>query len=296
MLFRFWGVRGSIASPGEKTVRYGGNTTCIEVRGDDNELVVLDGGTGIFQLAQTLFPEFPVDVNIFISHTHWDHIQGLPMFVPIFVPGNKITIHGAADVVNQRGIREVLTLQMDYSYFPVRENQLNAKMHYVDLMPPGQQVQVGSCKVTSLLMNHPVLNFGYRIECNGKSLVFTGDHEWDFNIYDPEDEGYEEYQGFIEEKRRTILDFFRGADALIIDTAYSDEEYPMRKGWGHGTFDSSIAAAREAGVKRAYLTHHEPTRSDDELEKIFREALQRNRVGAGDPEFHLAREGMTVEL
>jgi len=295
--FRFWGVRGSIASPGEKTIRYGGNTTCIEVRGDDNELIVLDAGTGIFQLAQTLFPEFPIDCNVFITHTHWDHIQGLPMFVPIFVPGNKITIHGAADVVNQRNIKDVLSLQMDYAYFPVRESQLNAQMNYVDLMPPGQEIQIGNMTVKCLLLNHPVLNFGYRVECNGKSVVFTGDHEWDFNIYDPEDEEYDEYQSFVEAKRETIIDFFRGADALIIDTAYTAEEYPQRKGWGHGTFDTSIAAAREAGVKKAFLTHHEPTRSDADLEKIFNDALEKNNVGQpGDPEFALGQEGLIVEL
>ncbi len=296
MRFRFWGVRGSIPTPGEKTVRYGGNTTCIEVRGDNNELLVLDGGTGIFQLAQTLFPEFPIKVNIFISHTHWDHIQGLPMFVPIFVPGNEVTLHGARDIVADRGVKDVLERQMDYAYFPVKESELNARISYVDLQPPGAPIDVGCVTVKYMLMNHPVLNFAYRVECNGKSLVFTGDHEWDFNIYDPEDDEFADYQEIIDGKRQSIIDFFRGADALIIDTAYTEEEYPSRKGWGHGTFDSSIRAAREAGVKRAYLTHHEPTRSDDALEQIFTAALERNQVTEADPEFHLAQEGLTVEL
>lgn len=296
MHFRFWGVRGSIPTPGEKTVRYGGNTTCIEVRGDDNELVVLDGGTGIFQLAQTLFAEFPIKVNIFISHTHWDHIQGLPMFVPIFVPGNEVTLHGARDIVANRGVKDVLERQMDYAYFPVKESELNARIRYVDLQPPGAPIQVGGLTVRYMLMNHPVLNFAYRVESQGRSVVFTGDHEWDYNIYDPDDEEYEDYQSIIDDKRSSIIDFFRGTDALVIDTAYTDAEYPQRKGWGHGTYDSSIRAAREAGVKRCYLTHHEPTRSDDALEAIFADALQRNQVGDGDPEFHLAREGLSVEL
>lgn len=296
MHFRFWGVRGSIPTPGEKTVRYGGNTTCIEVRGDHNELIVLDGGTGIFQLAQSLFPEFPIKINIFITHSHWDHIQGLPMFTPIFVSGNEVTIHGARDIVNQRGVRDVLSRQMEYAYFPVREAELKARMSYVDLLPPSQTVRIGSLKVSCLLMNHPVLNFGYRVECNGKSMVFSGDHEWDFNIYHPEDEEYQDYQSAIDEKRQGIIEFFRGADALVIDTAYTQEEYPLRKGWGHGTFEFSIAAAREAGVRQVYLTHHEPTRSDDALEKAFAKALADNRVGEGDPHFYLAREGLVVEL
>lgn len=295
MQITFWGVRGSIPVPGPKTLRFGGNTTCIEVRGDDNELVILDGGTGIFQLGQALIPEFPLKANIFITHTHWDHIQGLPLFTPIFVPGNQVTIHGAADPTTQRGIGEVLSRQMEYAYFPVREAELNACMGYVDLSER-QVVEVGGVRVTCMLLNHPVLNFGYRIECNGKSMVFTGDHEWPYNIYDPEDEYFEDFERMVEEKRQAIVDFFHGVDALVIDSAYTIEEYPQRKGWGHGTFDSSIAAAREAGVKRAILTHHEPTRCDDDLEKVFAQALSRNRVGNQDPVFELAREGLSVIL
>ena len=296
MKIRFWGVRGSIPTPGKDTVRYGGNTTCIEIRGEENELIVLDGGTGIFQLAQSLFPEFPMKINIFITHTHWDHIQGLPMFVPIFVPGNKVAIHGASDIVNQRSIKDVLTLQMDYSYFPIRENELNAEMSYVDLSPPEGEIKIGSMTVKWLLMNHPVLNYGYRIECKGKSLVFTGDHEWDLNIYNPDDVEFTDYQQVIDEKRKKIIDFFSNADVLIIDTAYTDKEYLQKKGWGHGTFGTSIQAARDANVKRAFLTHHEPTRTDDVLEEAFNKALEQYEVGPDDPEFALAQEGMTVEL
>jgi len=296
MYFKFWGVRGSIPVPGKDTVKYGGNTTCIEIRGDDNELIVLDAGTGIFQLAQSLLSEMPVDMNIFITHTHWDHIQGLPMFTPIFIPGNKIKIHGAADIVSQRTIKDIMVTQMDYSYFPIREAELNADMSYVDLQLPVENLEIGNMKISCLLMNHPILNFGYRVECNGKSVVFTGDHEWDLNIYEPEDEEYESYQHIIDDKRKTIIKFFEGADVLIIDTAYTDAEYPSKKGWGHGTFDKSIKAARDAKVKKAFLTHHEPTRSDDALEKEFEAALKRNNVGEGDPVFVLAQEGVIIEL
>ena len=124
MRFKFWGVRGSIATPGPSTVRYGGNTTCIEIRGASDELVILDAGTGIFQLGNALVQEFPININIFLTHTHWDHIQGLPMFSPIFVPGNKITIHGAMDIVSQHSIKEVLSRQMEHAYFPVKETDL----------------------------------------------------------------------------------------------------------------------------------------------------------------------------
>jgi phosphoribosyl 1,2-cyclic phosphodiesterase len=294
--FKFWGVRGSIPSPGPKTVHYGGNTTCIEVRGGNNELLILDGGTGIFPLGQKLINEFPLKVHIFITHTHWDHIQGLPLFLPIFVPGNEITIHGAADPITQRDISEVLARQMEYAYFPVREAELNAHMTYLNIQE-GQDVRVGGVYVQCMLLNHPVLNFGYRLECSGKVFIFTGDHEWPYNIYNKDEADYADYQQLVDAQRIRVLDFFRGADVLVIDTAYTDAEYPKRKGWGHGTFGASIKAAREAGVKRVFLTHHEPTRSDADLEAAFDKARKAHHVGReGDPLFELAQEGVMIEI
>lgn len=295
MRLTFWGVRGSIPVPGPATVRYGGNTTCVAVRADDGGLIVLDAGTGIFQLARSIAPEMPLAAHIFISHTHWDHIQGLPFFIPLFVAGNTVHIYGAADPITRRDIREVLARQMEYAYFPVRENELRASIGYTTLRER-QTVAIGDALVTPLVMGHPAINFGYRIDCNDKCLVFTGDHEWPYNIYQPDDAEWEEFEAMVREKRRSIIDFFRGADALIIDSAYTPEEYAQRIGWGHGTFDSSIIVAREAGVARVWFTHHEPTRSDDELERVFKEALERNGVGDGDPEFGLAREGLSVEV
>lgn len=294
MKFTFRGVRGSIPVPGPDTLRYGGNTTCIEVRTDAGELIILDAGTGIFQLARTLFAEMPLTANIFISHTHWDHIQGLPFFTPVFIPGNRVRIHGVADPTTSRSIREVLARQMEYAYFPVREAELNATMEYITLSER-QEVKIGDATITSRLTGHPVLNLAYRIDCNGSSLVFTGDHEWPYNIYEEGDEGFDEFEDMIRERRATLIDFFRGADALIIDTAYTREEYPARRGWGHGTFDASIQAAREAGVGQAWLTHHEPTRSDAELERVYAEAMKRLHR-SDDPPIALAREGVTVSL
>lgn len=297
MQFTFRGVRGSIASPGPATVRYGGNTTCIEVRGDDNEIIILDAGTGIFPLAQDLLKELPVQAHIFISHTHWDHIQGLPFFTPIFIPGNTVTIYGAGDPVSQRGIQDVLNRQMEYAYFPIREAELNAKMNYVDLGDM-ESVEIGSVRVENILMNHPAMDYGYKVSCGGKSLFFTGDHEWPTNIYEPDDPDYGEFAEEIDARRQQTIDFIRGVDALIIDTSYTREEYPSKIGWGHGTFDTSISVAREAGVKHCFFTHHEPTRSDDQLEKEFHKALKENAVGQhpDEPEFHLASEGVPIEI
>ncbi|MDD5248429.1 MAG: MBL fold metallo-hydrolase [Rhodocyclaceae bacterium] len=295
MKIRFWGVRGSIASPGPHTVRYGGNTTCIEVRTDDNTLIVLDGGTGIFQLSQTLLKEMPLTAHVFITHTHWDHIQGLPFFIPIFVPGNTVRIHGAYDIVSGSGIEQVMNVQLQYSYFPVREAELKARIEY-ETLTVGAPFAVGDAVVSNVMLNHPVIDLGYRVDCNGKSVFFTGDHEPWYNIYDPADAEYAEYQRIIDEKQDAVVAAIRGVDVLIGDSSYTAAEYPAKRGWGHGTFDSTIALGRRAGAKKVICTHHEPTRFDDDLEKAFHEALARNPGGAGDAEVLLAREGMEIEL
>ena len=290
MKIKFWGVRGSIPSPGPKTVRYGGNTTCIEIRTDNNELIILDGGSGIFPLAQTLLKELPLTVHIFNTHSHWDHIHGLPFFIPIFIPGNTIRLYGSLDPVSGEGPERIMAVQMQYSYFPVSEAEMKSRIDYQVVMP-NESVQVGSASITPILLNHPVINFGYRIDCNGKSVFFTGDHEPHTNIYNPDDEGYANYQTLIEERRLSIVEAIRGVDVLIADSAYTIEEYPAKKGWGHGTFDSSIELAQAAGAKILYCTHHEPTRSDDDLEKVFAQALSRHPGTASPTEVRLAREG-----
>ncbi|GAB3502243.1 MBL fold metallo-hydrolase [Curvibacter fontanus] len=295
MKVRFWGVRGSIASPGPHTVRYGGNTTCIEVRTDTNELIILDAGTGIFPLSQTLLAELPVQANVFISHSHWDHIQGLPFFIPNFIPGNVLRLHGAFDPVSGQGVEQVMSVQLQYSYFPVREAEMKGTIEYVTLMPE-QSIQVGSATVTPYLLNHPVINFGYRIEANGKSVFFTGDHEPPYNIYKPGDAEYAEYQSFVDEKQAAIIRGMQGVDVLIADTAYTAQEYPAKVGWGHGTFASSIQYATQAGAKVLYCTHHEPTRSDEALETAYAQAKADNPVPAGGPDIRLAFEGHVYEF
>ena len=295
MKVRFWGVRGSIASPGPKTVRYGGNTTCIEIRTDNNELIIIDAGTGIFPLSQTLLAELPVTANVLISHSHWDHIQGLPFFIPNFIPGNTLRLHGAFDPVSGKGIEQVMAVQLQYSYFPVREAEMKANIEYVTLLPE-QPIQIGSATVTPYLMNHPVIDFGYRIESHGKSVFFTGDHEPPANIYDPSDSDYAEYQSFVDEKADSIRKAMQGVDVLIADCSYTEQEYLTKKGWGHGTFHTSIQYAKEAGAKVLFCTHHEPTRSDDALDDVFRAVMNDHPPQAGDPEYRLAKEGETYEF
>ncbi|ATX80038.1 Phosphoribosyl 1,2-cyclic phosphodiesterase [Mariprofundus aestuarium] len=288
----FWGVRGSIPSPGPNTVRYGGNTTCIEVRTDDGHLIILDAGTGIFPLSQTLFGEFPLHAHIFNTHPHWDHIQGLPFFIPLFVPNNRATIYGASDPITHNSIDEILSVQLQYRFFPIRECELNAKIDYVSLKE-GEKVTLGEVTITPVLLNHPVVNFGYRIDCRGKSMFFTGDYEKPYNIYDPEDDEFDMYQSLLEQNEADFLEQIQGVDVLIADSSYTEAEYPSKKGWGHGTFQSCMKMAEKAQAKRLFLTHHEPTRSDDALEAVFKESLESLTVDV--PEIALAREGLSIE-
>lgn len=258
-------------------------------------MIILDGGTGIFALAQSLMSQMPVTAHIFLTHSHWDHIQGLPFFTPIFIPGNRVRLHGAFDPVTGQGVEQVMRVQLQYSYFPVREVELKADLEYVTLAF-GESVTVGSAVVTPVLLNHPVINLGYRVDCDGKSVFFTGDHEPHYNLYEPDEDGYAEYQALIDEQRDAIYAAIAGVDVLITDSSYTVEEYPAKKGWGHGTFDSSIQIAQAVRAKRLYCTHHEPTRSDDDLESVFADAVARYPRKPGDPEYFLAREGLEIAL
>ncbi len=294
MKLRFWGVRGSIASPGPDTVRYGGNTTSLEIRTDDGHIILIDGGTGIHRAALSLLGSMPLNLDIFITHTHWDHIQGLPFFIPIFIPGNKIRLYGPIDPVNDTGIQQVMDVQLQYSFFPVREAELRANIQYRSLMPH-EAVKVGDATVTPVLLNHPVVDYGYRIDCNGKSFFFTGDHEPHTNIYAPEDAGYAAYQAIIDKQRAEIERALAGVDVMVVDSSYTPEEYATKIGWGHGTYDGAMQLAHKVGAKTLFCTHHEPTRSDDALEAAFAAALARNPVAAGNVDIQLAREGLVLD-
>jgi phosphoribosyl 1,2-cyclic phosphodiesterase len=295
MKFKFWGVRGSIPSPGPRTTRYGGNTTCIEVLSDNGTLFILDGGTGIFALAQNLLTRLPVHANIFITHSHWDHIHGLPFFTPLFIRGSRVRLHGAYDQVTGNGIEHVMGVQLQNSYFPVGEAQMDATIEYRTLAVD-QPIEVGDAVVTNVVMNHPVTNMGYRIECNGKSVFFTGDHEPFYNIYPEDDARHAAYAQHMAERQLAIDNTMRGVDALIVDCSYTRDEYPAKQGWGHGTFDAALATAVRVGAKALYCTHHEPTRSDDELEAVFKEVMDRHPDLPAGLKVVLAYEGLSVEL
>ncbi len=293
MRVTFWGVRGSIPTPGPDTVRYGGNTTCLEVRTNNGDLIILDAGSGLRPLGLVLAAHMPVTCAVFVTHTHWDHIQGLPFFVPLFVPGNRIALYGARDPVSFQTVRDALAVQMEYRYFPVRAMELKSSIETLALAE-GEAVAIGAATITSITMNHPVLTLGYKIQADDATLFFTGDHEPYQNIYDPAEDDYLDYQKWIDEREAALTAFLRGVDLLIADAQYTEAEYPQRRGWGHSTHERCLDLARHAHVPRLILTHHEPTRSDTALDVIATD-LQAG-LGPGDPEVVLAREGLGVEV
>lgn len=294
MKIRFFGVRGSIPTPGPAMARYGGNTTCIEVRTDDDELIILDAGSGIYPLAQTLMNDMPLVAHVFITHTHWDHIHGLPFFSPLFIPGNQVNVYGGYDVVAQKGIEHALSTQFQTSYFPIRETELKARIRYFTI-EEGETVQIGKTRITPTRMNHPVLDYGYRLECGGKSVFFTGDHE-PYDNCEPENEQSCHDESSIDPRERSILDGMREVDLLIADSSYTIEEYPAKKGWGHGTFDSCVRLARLAEARRLVFTHYDPARTDIALEAVFADVLNKYPRERRKFEFHLAMEGHMIHL
>ena len=295
MYCKIWGVRGSVPVPGASTLKYGGNTTCIEVNGHDDECIILDAGTGIFPLGQHLARTEIKKIHLFITHTHWDHIQGFTMFQPLFSDDVEIHIYGPKDPTSGLTIKDHLTNQMDRHFFPVQLQNVAARLIFEDVTG-GDRIHINSLIVKTFEFNHTAINIGYRIDSDERSIIFTGDHEWKLNPHPSDDPRFSNMEQSIKATRQETINFIKGVDLLIIDSAYTEEEYLTRHGWGHGTLDSSITAAREACAKQVLFTHHDPSRTDDELDKVFRESLERNAINSKDPEFALAKEGMEIKL
>ncbi|MGH7389943.1 MAG: diguanylate cyclase domain-containing protein [Candidatus Rokuibacteriota bacterium] len=281
MYVRFWGTRGSIASPGPATARYGGNTSCVEVRGDDGTVIVLDCGTGARGLGLDLVRRGgALRVNLFIGHTHWDHIQGFPFFVPAFVEGVDLNIFAPTGF--QRGLEEAMAGQMEYSYFPVKLRDLRSRLHFTELEEGF--FRVGDLLVETQYLNHTAPTIAYKISGAGGTLAYVTDHEpfWPGRGPEFEHPGDQAHVGFL-----------KGADLVIHDAQYTQEEYSSRVGWGHSTVEYATAVARAAGVRRLALFHHDPSRDDAEMERLEARA----RAGAaGEVEVFAGREGLELEV
>ncbi len=285
---QFWGTRGSIPSPGRKTVRYGGNTPCVEIRTDDGWLVILDAGTGIRELGLSLQDRSdgaPLEGDIFLTHAHWDHIQGIPFFAPIFQRGNHFTIWGSKAM--EGSVDRVVRDQMSPVVFPVSFEELDARIDFSSIAA-GERRSGRGYEVQAFEVQHPGGALGYRFRTPGSdhSIVYVSDNE----VGAPEK--YKDAPRW----RQEFLDFVRGATVLVHDTMYTTEEYDHHRGWGHSTYRDAVDAALEAGVGTLVLFHHEPRRSDDELDQRIDECRSLVRSRGGALQVLGAAEGMTLTV
>jgi phosphoribosyl 1,2-cyclic phosphodiesterase len=263
---RFLGVRGSLATPGAATAIVGGNTACVEVTAGDTR-IVLDAGSGLRPLGENLVARGPTETTILLSHLHWDHIQGLPFFVPIYIPGNRIEVVSGPNGVMP--LEAALRRQMAAPFFPVEFDEVSTQLKAREVR--GQQAfGVGPVRCYAAKLNHPDPVYGYRLELGGRSVVYATDTEH-YACVDP-----------------TLRSLAAGADILIYDAQYTPEEYPAKVGWGHSTWTAGVELARAAGVKQLVLFHHDPRRTDAQVADL--EARARAQFSGAIA----AREGMTL--
>jgi len=301
---KFWGVRGSIPSPGPETVKYGGNTVCLELRfkaADRNRQIIIDAGSGIRNLGDALIADHLgngyIRTEIYLTHTHLDHILGLPFFAPIYFPGTQLKIHGPI-TCEADPLKDVIGGQMSYRYFPVRQEELAANIDYIDLKE-GRYDLGDKITLIAKYLNHPLLALGYRIEFQGCVICTAFDTEPFYNVFsmDPADPDYDELlsaEGNLaaREENFRMEAFFQGADLLIHDGQYTLAEYESgKKGWGHSPIEYAVETAKRAAVKRLVICHHDPLRTDSQIDDIAKQL----RDGQQNPmEIIFAREGMTL--
>lgn len=284
MDIRFWGTRGSLAKPGPHTVRYGGNTSCVEVRSAAGTRIVIDCGTGAHDLGQAIMREgIPSRGHVLISHTHWDHIQGIPFFAPLFVPGHTWDIYAPQGF--GESLKETLAGQMEYTYFPVTPDAFGAQVRYHNL---GEGCfTIDDLTIRTRYLNHPALTLAFRIEGDGASIAYACDHE-------PHSRELAMGEGPILGEDLAHADFMDGVDLIIHDAQYLAPEYAAKQGWGHSTVEYAVTIAKAARADQIALTHHDPSRTDEQIDAYLERV--RAQLGADGPKVFAAYEGLVVQL
>jgi phosphoribosyl 1,2-cyclic phosphodiesterase len=297
-IVRFWGVRGSIPTPGIQTAMFGGNTSCVEVRVGD-QILILDAGSGIRALGQALMQEFknkPLEITMLVTHTHWDHIQGFPFFIPAYNPKVDVRIVGYEGAMH--GLRGALFEQMQSAFFPVGLNQMASHVTFEELSD--MEFQLGAIKVRSMFANHPGICLGYRLTTPHGDIVYMPDHE----AYERHEIERQKLAGetsprgleYARVQDEKVVEFIRDADIVIGDTQYDRVEYPARLGWGHTCADDAVELAIRAGVKHLFLFHHDPDHHDEKMVSMISEAEQRVAAAGAHLIVSAAREGAEIVL
>jgi phosphoribosyl 1,2-cyclic phosphodiesterase len=271
----FWGTRGSFAVPGPATLRYGGNTTCLQIEPASGETVVVDAGSGLRELGRVLAPGAPQAVHLLITHLHWDHLLGFLFFEPAYLSGWEVRVAGWPQALE--GLRSLFATQQGDGHFPVSWENLPARLGPAPgLQPP--RFSLGSMEVATTPLNHPQGGIGFRFSEEGRDLVFLTDNEL-------EGPGPRSFEQFVE--------FCRGAEVLVHDAQFLPEEQEGRRGWGHSDYAAAVRLAREAGAGRLLLFHHDPGRSDEGVAAIERRAQELAGPGLA---VTAAREGQSLEI
>lgn len=279
----FWGVRGSIPSPGPATAFYGGNTSCVELQAD-GQTIILDAGSGIRSLGEKLIQSAggkPLDIHLLITHTHWDHIQGLPFFRPAYVPTNHLRVVGYEAV--RHGLADVLAMQMDSAYFPISMADMPG---HPEVEEVGESFHCGSVRVEAFFTNHPGRCAGFRLFTSRGLVVYISDNE-----INHDGQATHLPRETTEHFRQRMVGAMRGARLLIHDAQYTREEYKNRVGWGHSCVEDITELAAEAGVEHLMLFHHDPTRDDAGVNRILRQSREIVRTNNWKLRVDAAREG-----
>ncbi|MGI9087808.1 MAG: response regulator [Chthoniobacterales bacterium] len=295
---RFWGVRGSIPTPGAETTLVGGNTSCVEVRVGD-QVLILDAGSGIRRLGQSLMKEFrdmPVNITLLVSHTHWDHIQGFPFFIPAYNPRVNIRILGYEGAVH--GLRGALFEQMQSAFFPIGLNQMASRVTFEEL--EDMEFDLGEIKIRSMFANHPGICLGYRLCTPAGDVCYLPDHEAyeRFEIQRQRDAGETSAAGLDHARLQDeqVVEFLRDADVVMADSQYDLAEYEQRRGWGHTCADDTVDLAMRAKVKQLFLFHHDPDHDDKKIDAMVAHGEARVREKGGNLKVAAAREGSEFVL
>lgn len=289
MFLKFWGTRGSIPVPGSSTLKYGGNTPCVEILTKPGRLIILDAGSGIRELGKHLTKYTKQNrLDIFISHYHWDHIQGIPFFLPLFQNGNKITFYGQK--LGRLNIKELISRQMSPLFFPVKLQDLNASIRFKDIAP-GRTYKIDDVKIQSISANHSAPTMIYKITRKGKSIVYVTDNELITGL-----PGSKDPMSDIALNNKKLIDFCRNCDYLIHDSMYDNQTVINKKGWGHSSNIALTYFSILAGVKNLVLFHFNPDYSDKKIDQLLKETKTIIKAQKSGMKCIAAQEGKSIEL